>query len=587
MLYYQILRFIKNPAKCCAVLLLWMGLICWFLTDSFYSSHFQGAIDLTLPTLPYIFLVFIAISYECFYDIRRAQLEEVLCVGKKNRLGIQFFDFILLLTLNGITSVIVYVYHSWFYVQRDIQNRSLQLYTCRLVFIYVFLPALLAIFIGWAASFIQNRLYGLSLLFVVFYLFDSSFVSLLTGLSKSNYLLWKVGTLFSLFFQSGCGNLRDCHYLLTVENIHIYRVLFFCFLVIACILCAAYRKKIGAIVSLLISIGMLFLFFMPSGAVYSLPYMANYFDSVNCDQAYYMQDDQINFDHRKIMENRNDFHVTQYQVNFRITDIMHASVTIVPDCQNLPEYQFTLYRLYRIKEIRNDQGERLPYDQDGDYLLIKNPMKNLASITIVYSGASQYFYSTSQGMMLPANFEYIPVAGWHKVFFSTGAIFSRELLPQTAQFDVDIQIRGKYPVYSNLLVEDQGKRKGYSHYKIQGKSDGLTLIGNPYLEETEVKGTRIIFSVLDEENAPTASNIQRYNEMFDQLEQVGHSMKGKTFVVSPEDNSCNWCVGHDHIVDRLDGFSEILDYYQKGVLYNDYEQTEDEYGMILNEYMEN
>lgn len=160
-------------------------------------------------------------------------------------------------------------------------------------------------------------------------------------------------------------------------------------------------------------------------------------------------------------------------------------------------------------------------------------------------------------------------------------------MPQTAQFDVDIQIRGKYPLYSNLPVEDQGKRKGYSHYQIQGKSNGLTLIGNPYLEETEVKGTRIIFSVLDEENAPTASNIQRYNEMFDQLEQVGHSMKGKTFVVSPEDNSCNWCVGKDHIVDRLDGFSEILDYYQKGVLYTDYEQTEDEYGMILNEYMEN
>lgn len=571
MLYYHILRFIKNPVKCCAVLLLWMGLICWFLTDSFYSSHFQGAIDLTLPTLPYIFLVFIAVSYECFFDIRRARLEEVVCVGKKNTLGVQLFDFILLMILNGITSVIVYIYHSWFYAQREIQNRSLQLYTCRLVFIYIFLPAFLAILIGWAVSFIHNRLYGLSVLFVVFYIFDSSFVSLLTGLSKSNYLLWKTGTLFSLFFQSGCGNLRDCHYLLTVENIHIYRVLFFCFLVIAGIICAGCQKKIGAILSFLISIGMLVLFFMPSGAVYSLPYMANYFDSVNYDQAYYMQDDQINLDNRKITETRNDFQVTQYKMNFKIKDIMYASVTVVPDRPNLAEYQFTLYHLYHIKEIRNDRGELLPYDQDGDYLLVKNTMKNLTSITIVYSGASQYFYTTSQGMMLPANFEYFPVAGWHNVFFTAGAIFSRELLSQTVQFDVDLQIKGNYPVYSNLLVEDRGKRKGYSCYKIQGNCNGLTLIGNPYLEEKVVDDVRIIYSVLDEENAPTAKNMWQYNEMFNKLEQVGCSMKGKTYIVSPEDNSCNWCVGQDHIVDRPDGFSEILNYYQYGTFYNDYE----------------
>ena len=232
----------------------------------------------------------------------------------------------------------------------------------------------------------------------------------------------------------------------------------------------------------MISIGMLVLFFMPSGAVYSLPYMANYFDSVNYDQAYYMQDDQINLDNRKITETRNDFQVTQYKMNFKIKDIMYASVTVVPDRPNLAEYQFTLYHLYHIKEIRNDRGELLPYDQDGDYLLVKNTMKNLTSITIVYSGASQYFYTTSQGMMLPANFEYFPVAGWHNVFFTAGAIFSRELLSQTVQFDVDLQIRGNYPVYSNLLVEDRGKRKGYSCYKIQGNCNGLTLIGNPYLE---------------------------------------------------------------------------------------------------------
>lgn len=572
MFLYHIVRFVKHPVRVGVIFLLWAGMLRWFLMDRFFSDSLQGAIDLTLPVLPYIFLVFLAISYECFYDVQKYQMEEVLCIGRNDRFRIQIYDFLLLLVLNIVTSCIVYGYHIWFYANRGIQDRHLQIYTLRLVLIYVFLPALLAVVMGWAVSNIRNRLYGLSAILVFFYIFDSSFLNLLLALSKSNYKIWKFGTLFSLFFQSGCGTLRDCHYLLTVENVHIYRVLFFIFLLFACSLYYSTRKKIFSILSLAVSLVMLALFFLPSGAVYNFAHLMNAFDSAVHDQLYYDGDKQHILDDARSKANRRDFQVNAYEMDIRMTDILYLSVTITPDCGTLPEYQFTLYHLYHINKIQDDQGNALPYKHESDYLLVNNPAKNLKSITITYSGDSQYFYATSQGMMLPANFEYIPTAGWHKVFMSNWdgvaeSSFSRELLSQKAKFSVTLRLRGSYPVYSNLAVTRMGKQKGYYQWRIQGESDGMTLIGNPYLKQIEIDGVRVVYSLLDESYGPTDSNMPLYREMIAVLEKEGHSMRGGTWIVSPEDNNANWCVGTDHIVALPLGMDQITEYCQSGMLY--------------------
>ena len=255
-----------------------------------------------------------------------------------------------------------------------------------------------------------------------------------------------------------------------------------------------------------------------------------------------------------------------------MTDTLHFSVTLTPSRGDLAEYQFTLYHLYQVEKVQDDRGDDLPFDRESDYLLISNPSGTLSSITIKYSGDSQYFYATSQGMMLPANFEYIPLAGWHKVFVSNhdlvaGALFTRELLPEKTKFVVDLKLRGSYPVYSNLAVKEVGKQNGYYRWKIQGTSDGMTLIGSPYLEQKEIAGVRIVYSVLDEFNGPMGKNLSLYEELFAELENMGHSMRGKTFIVSPEDNNGNWCIGENHIVSVALGKDEIIEYYQDGILY--------------------
>lgn len=575
----SILRYIQKPAKWCPVCGLWLGMVWWFFSDDFYSVSLQGAIDLTLPVLPYIFLVFMAVSYECFYDMKRYKIEEIISIGKGNRLSTQKYDFVLLLLLNLMTCGIVYAYHSWFYVQHGIINAALQIYTLRIVVIYVLLVAVLAIVFGWAISFLSNPLYGLSGILLIFYLFDSSFLGFVISLSKSDYSLWRFWTLFCLFFQSGCGIVRDCNYLLSAENIHIFRELFFLFFALAFIIHFGTKKRIMALCSLMISLILLILFFMPSGAVYSFPYMANSFDSVRCDQSYYGEEKQIQVDEQRVKENEGDFQVKQYDVAMRVTDVLHASVTVIPDQCSLPEYQFTLYRLYQVICVNDEKGNELSFQQDGDYLLIKNTKRSLRSMTITYSGASQYFYTTSQAMMLPANFEYIPVAGWHKVFLMeddgvSGQIFSRELLPEETKFTVNLQVRADYPVYSNLSTTLKGKRKGYCQWEIEGRSDGLTLIGNPYLRQRTIQGVRVVYSLLDQDRGPIQENVSVYEEFFEQLDREGYPMRGKTFIVAPEDNNNNWCIGQDQIVFIPLGLQEILSYYQYDTLYSDVLVTE-------------
>ncbi|MDE6851717.1 MAG: hypothetical protein K2J67_04410 [Lachnospiraceae bacterium] len=557
------------------------------MTDNFYSTYFQGAIDLMFPVLPYIFLVFMAVSYECFYDIKRHRLEELVYIGRSHRFRILLCDFGLLLILNIITSGMIYLYQIWFYAQRGIHNRHLQFYTLRVILIYVFLPALLAIMIGWAVSGIRNRLYGLSAILLSFYIFDSSFLSLMLSISKNNYSIWKFGTLFSLFFQSGCGTLRDAYYLLTAENVHIYRVLFFVFLLAACVVWQCGRRIIFALLPLGISLAMLVLFFKPSGAVYNFGLM-NTFDSVLHDQYYYETEEQLLLDDTRTEENRKDFQVSAYNMDLCMTDTLHFSVTLTPSRGDLAEYQFTLYHLYQVEKVQDDRGDDLPFDRESDYLLIQNPSGTLASITIKYSGNSQYFYATSQGMILPANFEYIPIAGWHKVFLTnhdlvSGSFFSRELLPEKTKFDLEFKLKGSYPIYSNLAVKEVGKQNGYYRWKIQGTSDGMTLIGSPYLEQKEIAGVRVVYSVLDETNGPVGENLSLYENLFTELEDIGHSMRGKTFIVSPEDNNGNNCFGKDHILDVELGREGIIEYYQDGILYP---PLTPEGGMSLGEWME-
>lgn len=583
MLKTSIIRFFKSPIKAGVLFVFWLCVSCYLFTTTGYWNEVNKPIDLMLVILPYVFLIYLVISYECFYDIKRFRMEELLQGNKNLVFKAQMREFILLLILDFLTAIYLFGFHSLCYYQAGVLCKSLILYTIRVVGIYIFLMILVTIFIGWAISLITSRFYGLVLLALTFYVFDMSFLSLLCSMSGKNPFFWKLTTLFSFFFQSRKGICRDADYLLTAENVHIYRALFFSFVMMAVILWKQARKRVASFMAMALSLVSLYLFFQPTGAVYFMMNIFNTYDSVAYLDRYSGDISWEEMVKEKSEKGQPDFYVKKYDIDMTITDELRAKVKILPSRKNLKQYRFTLQYFFRVEKVTDAQDRELSFEQEGDYLTVYNSSDDIGLVNIYYRGSTKAFYATTQGIMLPANYEYFPVPGWHRVFMNSGdkcpgkeemplqeQCFSREVLSKEADFHVALHCRGKYPVASNLSVVKKERKHGFQNWEIRGRSDGMTLIGNPYLVQKEIQGVRIVCSSLDLDNVPKGKNVQEYETIFKRIKKnTGYSMRGKTFIVSPDYNYINWTIAKDHYLGTLLGIEgNISDYQKKKILYN-------------------
>lgn len=573
----SLIRFVRNPLKIGVLLALWAGILYFFTTTSWHEGEVDSPLDLMLLVLPYIFMAFLWLSYACFYDIKKYHIEEILVMEDGSILRMQVREAALLFVLGLVTGLFVFGCHLYYYQQLGVLNVALIRYSSRVVAIYVLLMICIAICIGWAVALLRNRLYGLTLLVAAYYLFDASFLSMWSGMSMNNPVTWKMTKLFCLFYQHSPTMVMDADYLLTAENEHIYRALFFICLLLGVILLCRLRRRLAALLPLAASVVMLVLFAQPSGAVYFMD-IWNYWDSVfYLDQ--YREPEMVELRETKCRQNRDDFTVLRYDMKLTVTDQVKASVTMVPSVTDLEEYQFTLHFLFTVRSVTDEQGHPLAYEQEGDYLLVHYDGGDIGAITVSYEGTTSHFYATTQGMILPANYKYFPVAGWHKVLIDGYAedekdmlldrTFVGELLPVNADFNVTLHVKGRYPVYSNLNVQKGKREKGFTTWKVSGNSDGMTLIGNPYLVSRDIQGVQVICSSLDTANVPDEKNRAKYVEYFNTLEEeTGFSMQGKTFIVSPANNYDNWCFGKDHTLATVNYIEDEIEYRRDGILYH-------------------
>ena len=248
MIKTSVIRFLKSPIKAGVLLVFWVCVSYFLFTTKIYWNEVNRPIDLMMEILPYIFLVYLVIAYECFYDIKRFHMEELL-LGNGQLLRAQGKEFVVLLGADLLGSVYLFAFHIMCYSQADVFCKALVLYTVRVIFIYIFLFHIIRKIWGNFSihriniyMIITSRLYGLALIALTFYVFDMSFLSLLSSMSDKHEFLWKLTTLFSFFFQSRRGICRDADYLLTAENVHIYRALFFVFFMLTGVGGAANRR---------------------------------------------------------------------------------------------------------------------------------------------------------------------------------------------------------------------------------------------------------------------------------------------------------------------------------------------------------
>lgn len=162
------------------------------------------------------------------------------------------------------------------------------------------------------------------------------------------------------------------------------------------------------------------------------------------------------------------FRVKKYQIDFRIDQALTADCKMELEGDiNRPSYLFTLYHNYIVKHVYNGEGEKMDFEQQGDYITITAD-KPTQSITMNYSGSGDVFYSNQNACFLPGFFPYYPRAGAVKIFDGDQMQFL-SCQEEKTEYDVSVKSFGK--IFTNL------SKKGERY---QGQEDNLTIISGNY-----------------------------------------------------------------------------------------------------------
>ena len=178
-----------------------------------------------------------------------------------------------------------------------------------------------------------------------------------------------------------------------------------------------------------------------------------------------------------------EFKITSYDMELKLSNVLHAEVKASVSPSNLDIYGFTLYHGYKVKEVKDESGRELKFKQTGDWIEVESAGET-SSLTFSYDGYSNTHYSNGQGAALPGTFAYYPRAGYVVCADADG--YERLTLDEPTQFDVKIKNRKKF--FTNL------DRTGKNMFS--GKTTGLTIVGGFYKED-KIGDTNLVYTYVD------------------------------------------------------------------------------------------
>lgn len=212
-----------------------------------------------------------------------------------------------------------------------------------------------------------------------------------------------------------------------------------------------------------------------------------------------------------------EFKITSYDMELKLSNVLHAEVKVSVSPSNLDIYGFTLYHGYKVKEVKDESGRALKFKQTGDWIEVESAGET-SSLTFSYSGYSNTHYSNGQGAALPGTFAYYPRAGYVVCADDNG--YEYLMLDEPTQFDVKIKNRKKF--FTNL---DRTGKNTFS-----GKTTGLTIVGGFYKED-KTGDTNLVYTSVDRdvnEIKKVFSNLmQTYDRSFNTI-MVAELREGKS-----------------------------------------------------------
>lgn len=459
-------------------------LLVWYGTEDIVTWGAGGIFAYQMRVYFFHFVIVAMLAFDYFREVPDAELLEVIKVGNRGFKS-DCMQFLVIMQYVFLSTVIMLAFSIYFFSISVSLTSQLVLYLCKINVTYMLLNGLAAILFGWLLSRRVNKIAGYVILLFFCVMLTSNMAENLKTLSY-----YKMGILkyFRGFFLFPEGFLdvdgmayADETVLFPVHFSQMLRVIFWiCLFGTGIISCYRFARKKLCITVFGIMTLVSFYFMIQPGSYFSKNNAADETDSYGYDQRYYM------LEMREQRQKETDFVIERYEMKIRLTLNMETEVVLYLSQPDLEQYDMTLYHLYDVEKVTNQEGISLDFVRDGDYLTIQNPKRNLESVTVTYRGGCANFYSNAEELYLPAWFPYYPIAGFHRIY-EENYLYADNRLDTEAEFDVTFDSRAR--IYSELPEVSE------NHFA--GKSRGAVFVSGFYKKVRLENGIICIYPYLN------------------------------------------------------------------------------------------
>ena len=373
-------------------------------------------------------------------------------------------------------------------------NSEILLYFMKIIGLYFFINGLIAILIGWLLARLVGRLVGYLSIITV-----ACLVSPVLTTALSYFAMWyrEIFRWFRVFIIMPQGTETINDYVLFPANLSLASRSLFWLGVLGLLLMfhyslAVHRWKLRQWSILAAGLACMAGTWIYSGlptSFYNNEKSLGSTDATAYDQWRYVVDEMK-------QQTGEGFQVQSYVMKLKLRRQMEAEVTIYLKDQELSSYAMTLYHLYQIDSITDEDGTELSYQRNGDYLLVERQEKALEAIVVRYHGGCANFYSNGTQVNLPGWFCYYPMPGWQELYDAENFQYYCNVLEEPVSFDVNIDARTT--IYSEL------DRMEGNHF--QGMDVGPSFVAGYVREYCTEDGRRIVYPYLNSYENPDSRN---------------------------------------------------------------------------------
>ena len=512
--------FLRSPLRLILLAVLFGGslyyygpmFLAWFQGQVYYAG--LGRFQVQLRDFIYVFLLLLFLAFDYFREVPDANINETL-KANKNCLKQDLVQALVML-------LVVLVYAFWFLIMHIACHISDGTYTTQVLFYYFrltgtyyILDGIVAILAGWLFARNAGKIIGYIELIVFAFIVSpimssqfenySYFVKWITYICKIFLLMPQGANSIEVYCMPMAGLLVAARGIFWIGVFSGTLAIYF----------LQHRRnekrhKTAYYLSILTSA-----ICAIWGLIYSrLP--ASYY----CSDNFISNDDdqwRYTIEGVKQEEREADFQIISYDMDLKLGRQMRATVTCVPSDGGLDSYAMTLYRLYQVDSVIDENGDTLEYQQDENTLLIYGQEDGIRSFTLKYHGGptgASCLYNNRYAINLPGWFPYYPVPGWNKIYQNEGEYrYVDNRLKDPARFQIQLHADGK--VYSDL------KQEGNNLF--QGESYGPTLLSGFVGERKLANGTVFIYPYLDAPSIEETKDSEDY--VVDKIRQEGNKIQ--------------------------------------------------------------